>query len=344
MRIGLACATIQRMDWDYVGNEWAVQMLKHQVANNSTRHAYIFAGPPGVGKRTLALRFIQSLNCPKAEGTGEPCLECRSCRQIEAKQFTDLQVVEMAEEKSLVAKEQIQQVLQFLSLSPYESKAKTVLFINFQKTSVAAQNTLLKTLEESPGSSRLIITTDTVESLLPTIASRCEIMNIRPLPASEVTTALIQRLGVDAELAGLLGHISGGRFGYASHLVQDPEILEKRSTWLDEWIEIQTMDSRQKFKFAEDKVKGKKELKRQRELLLDMLDCWTSYTRDVLMYGCQAGADPMNIDRKAELLTIAAKTTPDRVAELIRNLQKASERISRNNNLRLVMEVLMLEI
>ncbi len=84
------------MEWDYVGNEWAVNMLRQQVVHGSTRHAYILAGPEGLGKRTLAIRFIQALNCTKAEGNGNPCMECRSCRQIEAMQYSDLQVVEEA--------------------------------------------------------------------------------------------------------------------------------------------------------------------------------------------------------------------------------------------------------
>ena len=148
LRKGTACATIQRMDWDYVGNEWAVKMLKQQAAQDSTRHAYILAGPQGIGKRTLALRFIQALNCPKAEGNGEPCLECRSCRQIEAMQYSDMQVVEMLEDKSAIIIDQIRQVQQFLSLTAYESKAKTALLVNFQNANTQAQNALLKTLEE----------------------------------------------------------------------------------------------------------------------------------------------------------------------------------------------------
>ena len=344
LRKGTACATIQRMDWDYVGNDWAVKMLKQQAAQDSTRHAYILAGPQGIGKRTLALRFIQALNCPKAEGNGEPCLECRSCRQIEAMQFSDMQVVEMLEDKSSIIIDQIRQVQQFLSLTAYESKAKTALLVNFQNANTQAQNALLKTLEESPGSSRLIITTDAPESLLPTIVSRCEVLNLRPISAREVSTALAKRLGVEAHLAELLGHISGGRYGYARYLAEEPEVLEQRSTWLDEWVELQGMNRRQRFKYVENKLSRRLDLKKQRETLRDMIACWISYSRDILLSANGAASPPMNMDRKDEVARVAGKIKPSKAAAVIRSLEMAAERIDSYCNPRLVMETLMLEI
>ena len=218
------------MEWDYVGNEWAVNMLRQQVVHGSTRHAYILAGPDGLGKRTLAIRFIQALNCTKAEGNGNPCMECRSCRQIEAMQYSDLQVVEKLEDKSEIRKEQVDEVNRFLSLSPYESKSKASILIDFQSASTEAQNALLKTLEEAPGNSMIIITVDSVENLLPTTVSRCEVLSLRPLPAREVAFALASRLNVEGQLAELLGHISGGRFGYARLLAEEPDLLEQRSS------------------------------------------------------------------------------------------------------------------
>ncbi len=332
------------MEWDYIGNEWAVKMLKQQAAQGSSRHAYILAGPQGVGKRTLALRFIQALNCPKADGNGEPCLECRACKQIEVMQFSDMQLVEMLDDKSAIIIDQIRQVQQFLSLTAYESKAKTALLLNFQNANQQAQNALLKTLEESPGSSRLIITTDSPESLLPTIVSRCEVLNLRPISAREVSFALVSRLGVEGHLSELLGHISGGRYGYARYLAEEPDLLEQRTTWLDEWVELQRMNRRQMFKFIENKLSRRKDLKKQRETLQDMIACWMSYTRDVLLCASGAVSEPMNMDRKGELIGMAGKIKPDQAAGMIRSLDKASERIDRFCNPRLVMETLMLEL
>ena len=332
------------MEWDYVGNEWAVNMLRQQVVHGSTRHAYILAGPDGLGKRTLAIRFIQALNCTKAEGNGNPCMECRSCRQIEAMQYSDLQVVEKLEDKSEIRKEQVDEVNRFLSLSPYESKSKVSILIDFQSASTEAQNALLKTLEEAPGNSMIIITVDSVENLLPTTVSRCEVLTLRPLPAREVAFALASRLNVEGQLAELLGHISGGRFGYARLLAEEPDLLEQRSAWLDEWVELFGMTRVQRFKYIENKLSRRVELKKQREMLGGMIECWASFVRDVLLATNSASAGPMNIDRKEDIARLAARLGSAHSVQIIRSLEQASNRIDRYYNPRLVMEMLMLEI
>jgi DNA polymerase-3 subunit delta' len=73
-------------NWNLVGHEWAVDMLKKHVVNGTMRHAYLFAGPPGLGRRTLALRFAQALNCQTPVDKGIPCGTCRDCKQIQAMQ------------------------------------------------------------------------------------------------------------------------------------------------------------------------------------------------------------------------------------------------------------------
>src|SRR5512146_564810 len=80
-------------NWDLLGHEWAVDMLRHHLKHDGLRHAYLFAGPPGLGRRTLALRLTQALNCEKPSAPGEPCLVCRTCKQIEVMQHPDLNVI-----------------------------------------------------------------------------------------------------------------------------------------------------------------------------------------------------------------------------------------------------------
>ena len=310
----------------------------------SLRHAYILAGPDGLGKRTLAIRFIQALNCTKAEGNGNPCMECRSCRQIEAMQYSDLQVVEKLEDKSEIRKEQVDEVNRFPSLSPYELKSKASILIDFQSASTEAQNALLKTLEEAPGNSMIIITVDSVDNLLPTTVSRCEVLTLRPLPAREVAFALASRLNVEGQQAELLGHISGGRFGYARLLAEEPDLLEQRSAWLDEWVELFGMTRVQRFNYIENKLSRRVELKKQREMLGGMIECWASFVRDVLLATNTASAGPMNIDRKEDIARLAARLGSAQSVRIIRSLEQASNRIDRYYNPRLVMEMLMLEM
>ena len=190
----------------------------------------------------------------------------------------------------------------------------------------------------------IIITVDSVDNLLPTTVSRCEVLTLRPLPAREVAFALASRLNVEGLHAELLGHVSGGRYGYARLLAEEPDLLEQRSTWLDEWIELFGMTRVQRFKSIENKLSRRVELKKQREMLGAMIDCWTSFVRDILLATNTAAAGPMNIDRKEDIARLAARLGSGKSVRIIRSLEQASNRIDRYYNPRLVMEMLMLEM
>ena len=226
-------------NWNILGHEWAVDMLRQHAARGDVRHAYLFCGPPGLGRRTLALRLAQALNCEKPIAAGVPCQTCRDCKQIENMQHPDLNVIEPAiidpdDRKELIPAlngeiriSQIRDLQRTFNLKPYQSKYRAALFLRFEKANDNAANALLKTLEEAPAHAILLLTADAPEQLLPTIVSRCEILRLRPLPIEAIEADLIER-GLDTERARLLAHISGGRPGYARRMLEDETLLEKR--------------------------------------------------------------------------------------------------------------------
>ena len=221
-------------NWNLIGHEWAVDMLHQQVAHGEARHAYLFCGPPGLGRRTFALRLAQALNCTKTIAPGIPCGVCRDCKQIEEMRHPDMNVIQAVDEDGISKEngtlkvDQVRAVQHSLSLRPYQAKYRVALFLRFQEANDNAANALLKTLEEAPAHAILLLTADTPEQLLPTIISRCEVLRLRALPISAIESDLLER-GVDEERARLLAHISGGRPGYARRLVDDLTLLEKLS-------------------------------------------------------------------------------------------------------------------
>ena len=189
-------------NWGLLGHEWAVDMLKQHITHDSVRHAYLFSGPPGLGRRTLALRLAQALNCPQPLAPGQPCGTCKTCQQIERMQYADLAVIQAEKEGGTLKVEQIRAIRQSLVLKPYQGRYRVALFLRFQEANANAANALLKTLEEAPAYVVLILTADTPEQLLPTILSRCEVMRLRPLPVETVEGYLMKN-GADQATAHL---------------------------------------------------------------------------------------------------------------------------------------------
>lgn len=323
------------MNWNLVGHSWAVDLLRRHVANGEARHAYLFSGPPGLGRRTLAVHLAQALNCTNPPAPGEFCGECRDCRQIAAMQHPDLAVIQAETEGGTLKVDQVRAVQHSLSLKPYQSKYRVALFLRFQEANDNAANALLKTLEEAPAHAILLLTADTPESLLPTIISRCEILRLRPLRVEEVESMLTAK-GVDPDRARLLAHISGGRPGYANRLLEDSRLLETRAERLNDLQSLLQSTRVKKFSYA-DKLSKDKDGMRQ------AITFWLSYWRDVLLKTSHASVSITNVDYTAEIESLAARLTLPAVRRTVSDLELALDRMDRNVNPRLLAEVLLMD-
>ena len=323
-------------NWKLVGNEWAVDMLQKHVVNGTTRHAYLFAGPPGLGRRTLALRFAQALNCQTPVAPGIPCGECRDCRQIEAMQYADLTVIQAEAEGGTLKVDQIREARRSLTLKPYQANYRVALFLRFQEANDNAANALLKTLEEAPSYAVLILTADNPEQLLPTIVSRCEVLRLRPLQVDQVQKELENR-GVEGDRAKLLAHISGGRFGYAQRLIEDAALLGSREERLNDLQSLISASRVEKFAYA-DKLARDKESMRQAVLV------WLSYWRDVMLRTAHASTPLVNVDRNVEIEDLAQRLDLSMARRVVSSVEQVLEKMERNVNSRLLAEVLLLDL
>jgi DNA polymerase III subunit delta' len=328
-----------RANWGLVGHEWAVEMLKQHLRRDSVRHAYLFCGPSGLGRRTLALRFTQALNCLNPAAPGEPCGKCKPCQQIERMQYTDLSVIQAEKEGGTLKVEQVRAIRQSLVLKPYQGKYRVALFLRFQEANANAANALLKTLEEAPAHVILILTADSPEQLLPTIVSRCEVIRLRPLPVETVEAYLLQQ-GANNDAARLLAHVSGGRPGYALRLMQDRQALEFRSKRLDDLNSLLKSTRRERFTYAEKLTDRRKEAEEQ---FRGTLQVWLSFWRDVLLSTGGAATPLINLDRRAEIEALAGRLSLAQARRLVSDAEEAIDKLERNVNARLLAEVLLLD-
>jgi DNA polymerase-3 subunit delta' len=324
------------MDWGMIGHQWAVDLLAEHVAHARERHAYLITGPQGVGRRTLALRFTQALSCTNPPQPGQPCLQCSTCRRINASQFPDLIVVQAEHEGEVLKIDQVRDLQHSLSLVPYEAHYKVALILRFEEAHPSAANAMLKTLEEPPPRVEVILTARSSESLLPTIVSRCEVLRLRPLSTEETSNGLQSLRDISAEEAGLLAHISGGRPGYAIRLFEQPDLLEQRRTWLEDLLHLLGDSRTTRFALA-------KELADHKEDLRNELQVWLTLWRDVMVLTTGSKLSITNLDYSTPINILAGGISIHEARFYVNAIESTLDQIDRNVNARLALEVLLMD-
>jgi DNA polymerase III subunit delta' len=330
------------MDWDIIGHAWAANMLQQHIAGGKMRHAYLFSGPTGVGRRTLALRFAQAVNCTQPPAPGYACGTCRTCQQIKRMQFTDLSVIQSEDEGSVLKVDQIRALQHDLSLAPYEGGFRVALLLRFEEANPSAQNAMLKTLEEPNPKVLLLLTADDPENLLPTITSRCEVLRLRSMPVDALVTILEKKEGLAKEKANLIAHISGGRVGYAKQLAEDDAVLERRGQWMENLLMLLAGNRSVRFLFSEKLNKGKKDRTEVKQTLWEGLGFWLSFWRDVMLVRTGSGVSIANIDLSEEVEKVSGYVTNQTSAEIVSRLEHSFARMQ-SANLQLMLDNLLLD-
>jgi DNA polymerase-3 subunit delta' len=327
------------MNWGLLGHEWAVSLLQRHIAQGSVRHAYLFTGPQSVGRRSLALRFAQALNCQQPPAPGEYCGTCRVCRQIAKLQQPDLMIVQAEQVGGTLKVEQIRELRRSLALAPYEARYRVGLLLRFEEAHISAANALLKTLEEPAPQVILLLTAESAESLLPTIVSRCEVVRLRPVAGAPLSEALNRRLGMPEKQSRLLASISAGRPGYAINLYEQPDRMKQRQVWLDEHAGLLKSNLVQRFHVVEKLAKDK-----DKETVRGLLLVWVSLWRDVLMQAVGVQAAMANLDHGNEVVRLAQMCGIATAQTVVAALERTLWMMDKNVNLRLALEVLMLDL
>lgn len=328
--------TLDDGNWGIIGHEWAVDLLRRRLASGRLGHAYLFTGAPGTGRATLALRLAQALNCeagpPGSPGT--PCGECRPCRQIGRGQHPDLHVV--APENRSIKIEAVRGLQHDLTMAPYEAAYRVAILQDMQAASDQAADALLKTIEEPLPTTRLLLTADSAETLPATIASRCQVLMLRPVPAETLARALAACYDVSPEKAALLARLSGGRPGWAIARAEDPALLEGREAIFEALLGMLHADRTERFAYSESIARD--------DSLPEVLDLWQSWWRDVLLLAEGSSVPPVNADRAGDLEHIATAVAPEQARTALRAVRRTIATLEVYANTRLALDVMLLDI
>jgi DNA polymerase III subunit delta' len=205
-----------------IGQGRAVAALRRAIRSERVAHAYVFAGHEGVGKMTTALAFARALVC--SAGGDDACGQCPACRKAAHGMHPDVHVIAPEGKGRQIKIEVIRdKVLHELSLKPYEASWKVMLIDGADAMNLNAANCLLKTLEEPPASSVLVLVTARPDALPETILSRCHVIRFGLLAPADLETALLAQ-GVAAENAPFLARSSGGSISRALRMAESDEL------------------------------------------------------------------------------------------------------------------------
>ncbi len=366
-----------RCVWDdIVGQDRVTAFLKKSAAEGTTTHAYLFVGPPGAGKRTAARALACALLC---EDGG--CGSCAVCSRIKRGVHPDVRVIE-PEGAATYMVDQVRELIHDTNMSPTEARQKIYVLDRAEAFNPAAANALLKTLEEPPDDVVLVLLTTSWEAVIPTIASRCQVVRFAPVTPSTAVVILGERTGVGADEALAALAASGGVVPRAIDFVSSPARRAARDRLLGVLRDLPVMDGRDVLDAARDLLSGvkapldevrtrqeaeirerveflgktagsmkpieerhKRELTaREREGIGELVNIAESWLRDVA--ATSAGATDLVANRDAADDTAAAASCigPRQLSRALASVSEARRRISYNVSPQLAIEAMLFDI
>lgn len=320
---------------DVIGQEQIVEHLKSAIKMQKISHAYILQGERSSGKEFIAKVFAAALQCEEQEG--EPCGECRSCKQAASGNQPD--IIKVTHEKpNTIGVEDIRKVTGDIAIKPYSSPRKIYIINEAEKMTVQAQNALLKTLEEPPAYAVILLLTTNVDTLLPTIQSRCVLLTMKPVKDEAVKNFLMKDLMIPEYKADVCVAFARGNVGKAKALASSEEFENIKSDAVTLLKYIRDME-------INEIVLAIKKIAEYKFDINDYLDILSVWYRDVLLF--KATNDVNHLIFKDEIQYIkrtADQSAYEGIEEILDALEKAKSRLKANVNFDLTMELLLLTI
>ena len=224
---------------DIVGQKNIVKILSNAVIHNKIAHAYLFCGPRGTGKTSMAKIFAKIVNCEKLNGV-EPCNECNSCKQIDSKNFLDIIEIDAASNNGV---DEIREIKNKANLAPNNGKYKVYIIDEVHMLSIGAFNALLKTLEEPPAHIIFILATTEPHKLPITVISRCQRFDFKKFLNSEIEENLekickLENLNIPSEVIKEIAILSDGGMRDAIGLLDQLSLYEDKNLSISDLYQL----------------------------------------------------------------------------------------------------------
>ncbi len=321
---------------DIVGQEQIKEQLQGSIREKRIAHAYILNGESRSGKEFIAKIFVQTLQCEQ-QGE-EPCGECRSCRQVKSGNHPDIIYVPHEKPNTFSVDDVREKINDTVDIKPYASPYKVYIIPEAEKMTPQAQNAILKTIEEPPEYVVFILMTTGTDMLLPTILSRCIVLNMKPVRDDEMRSYLINVLHVQESRAEICIAFARGNVGRAKALAESEDFSKIRTGALSLLKNIREMDSN-------EVMESLKEIRTYGFDINDYLDIMVVWYRDVLLF--KATHDMNHLIFRDEITSIqkvAQVSNYEGIEEILQALENARRRLKNAVAEDLTMSLLLMTI
>ncbi|HEX7232893.1 MAG TPA: DNA polymerase III subunit delta' [Candidatus Binatia bacterium] len=320
---------------EITGHTKQLAMLRTALSVERLHHAYLFVGPEGIGKRSIAIAVAKAIHCE--EGINDFCGSCVNCARITDGNHPDVRLVQPLPEKKEISIQQIRDLERDLHYRSFGGKRKIALIDPATLMNLPAQNALLKTLEEPPDNSWIVLISSNSGGLLPTVRSRCVRLSFAPLKRQQVAACLVSQNMTMPDETESLAAMSMGSIGLALKLKKE-QLFEKRKDWANTLSSLKSGDYHSAMAAAE-------ELGEDRDETMSFLGWVESWFRDLLVYQATGEADELvNVDMLAEIERQSARISIDRLHLSMDKAISAGAAIQRNFNRRMILEDLLFSV
>lgn len=321
---------------EIVGHEQIKEHMQAAIRDKKPFHAYLFQGEEGVGKEALARTFAAGLQC-QSESADKPCKECVSCRQMESGNQPD--VIWVTREKASLGVDEIrEQLCNTMDIKPFSSPYKIYLVPEAEKMTEAAQNALLKTIEEPPEYGIVILMTSNISALLPTIQSRCLTIEFRPLSTAVVESYVKEHCQVPDYQARASAAFAQGNLGKAMRYAKSEDFIERKDHIISLLRHVEQMDLSEMLAVIKDLGTRKDEVR-------DYIDLMVLWYRDVLLFKATKDINQLLFQDEASYISReASHRSYEKIEEILQAFEKAKVRLRANVNFDITMELMLLTL
>ena len=321
---------------DMVGHKQVIEHLQNAIRMGKVSHSYIITGDVGAGKKMMATTFAATLQC---ENHGDsPCMKCDSCRRVVTHDHPDIIMVGHEKEGLITIDEIRRQLVNDIYIKPYMSPYKVYIVPDAQLMNIAAQNALLKTLEEPPAYAVILLLTTNIDLLLPTVRSRCVRLDMRLVDDETIKRYLMDHLHVpdyQAEVDASFGHGSVGKAVQAATSQDFQDVMQNAIRILKN---VDTMH-------VYELTQAIKDISQDKSQMGDYLDLFQFWFRDILMYKATREIDQLVF--KGEIGQIRAEANArsyENLDKVLNAIETTRTRLLANVNVEILLELLLLTI